>query len=417
MGCAGSKNLPSDPATDDQPEKPQPQPDEPVGCKDVVLDTQPAPILPPAPPTPCETYRDDANATPCLDCPPGWLTRTATEGEKNGCTYYFCSELCVSQWDAPSGAPKPSAELTCTCGCLKSAHKVCAEWNPRPDTKPLTCNCGFLKEDHRPCHTYRVNMSAANFGECKCGFAKDVHDADAFASGGKAKRQDRTSKELRDGFAHKEYADCPNYTVNLQSANFGECKCGRPKGEHSPEALAKNAEAGQMSGTTRRDSSEVRSHFVHKEKVDCKKYEPDLTGGEMGVCKCGAKRGDHSDFALSADTGRHTAKQGALHVVAQKEYADCPHFELNMDPAAPFGTCRCGRSRVDHSEAALAADGAPHHAIRKNSCEVRREMEAKQEQIGTTVETHGAKVGPQAHGSVSSRYRYREARVPGTLHP
>jgi len=195
----------------------------------------------------------------------------------------------------------------------------------------------------------------------------------------------------------KQFADCPKYQVNLESSKFGECLCGRPKAEHSPEALAKNARDGQTAGTTRRDADEMRTKFVQKEKVDCIKYAPNLTSGEFGVCVCGAKRADHTDVALAADTGAKAAKQqDAADVRAgfvQRSVADCAKFVLNMDPAAPFGTCKCGRRRVEHSDSALAAGSAPKTFIKKTSEEIRVEMSAKQEEIGTAVETKGANIG------------------------
>jgi len=324
------------------------------------------------------------------------LSRTATEGKKAGCVYYFSSEDGVSQWQCPAGAAKTAPEPTCTCGRLKSAHTVCETWEPQVGTEPPTCRCGFLKDDHKACNDYRVNMAGANFGDCKCGFAKDAHDASAFATGAKAKRAERTSSQLREDMQAKTYADCSKYTVNLESANFGECTCGRPKAEHSPEALAKNAAAGQAQGAIRRDSESMRSKFTQKTKVECVKYEPDLTAGEFGLCKCGAKRVDHSEAALTADTGSKAARQQDEAEVRakfeKKALADCARFELNMDPSAPFGTCTCGRPRGEHSAAALqAADAAPRPLVKKASSELRRDMENKQDVAGTTVETTGGK--------------------------
>lgn len=350
---------------------------------------------PPAAPTVCDTYHFDEDAPTCLDCGEGWLSRTASTG-KPGVVYYY-SAAGASQWACPPGAPKTKAEATCACGMLRSAHRACCAWKPT-GTVPQTCSCGFTKEEHSPCMEYRVNMQAENFGDCKCGFAKDMHVKEAFAGGAKKKREERNSKDLRDEMNHKTYADCAVYRVNLASGNFGECMCGRPKAEHSPEALAKNAAAGQTAGTTRRNSGEVRQGFVQKAKVTCARYEPDMTAGEFGVCRCGAKRAEHTDAALAADTGKHAAKQQDAGDVragfVQRALADCARFELNMDPSAPFGTCTCGRPRAEHSEAALAADKAPKCVmVRKHSSEVRREMEAKQEAIGTAVEATGAKTG------------------------
>lgn len=68
------------------------------------------------------------------------------------------------------------------------------------------------------------------------------------------------------------------YVVNMHSANFGECMCGEAKANHSPEALS----AGEVSKATRADSTEVRSKFVRKKKVDCQRYEADINAAAFG---------------------------------------------------------------------------------------------------------------------------------------
>jgi len=396
MGCGPSKKAavdePYEPAVGGKPMQ------KPVDAADITLAPAPEPEPDPPPaPIPCDTYKLDEEAAQCLNCPAGWLMGRETQGKKAGTSYFYTCSPCGSQWKMPPGDAKTAPEPTCTCGALKTAHTVCGEWDPQPGTEPPTCRCGFTKDDHSPCMNYRVNVAAENFGDCKCGFPKDAHEAAAFVGGAKAKKQERNSSDLREKMSQKKYADCPKYEVNLESANFGECKCGRPKAEHSPEALAKNAKAGAAAGTTRRDSGEMRNKFVQKAKVQCVKYEPDLTAGEFGVCKCGAKRGDHTDAALAADTGAKAAKQQDESDVragfVKRTVADCPRFELNMDPSAPFGTCVCGRPRAEHSAVALAADAGPRALVKKGSAEVRKEMEAKQEEIGTGIETSGAKTG------------------------
>jgi len=399
MGCSSSKNdnLPCDPAAGIKPSDIK-TPDAMAVCKFIEplapepeLEPEPEPE-PPAALIPCGAYTLDGAAAACLDCPSGWLSRKA-----DGRTYYFCSATGTSQWERPQGAARTHADPSCTCGCLKSDHVVCGDCEPVGDSG--ICKCGFPKIDHSPCSHYRINMSAANFGDCKCGFGKDEHQASAFAGGAKKDLQKQTSAGLRAGMLQKHYADCAKYRVNLESCNFGECMCGKPKAEHSPEALAKNAIAGQQAGTTNRDAGELRGKMVQRQKVECARYSPNLTSGEFGTCTCGAKRAEHTDAALAADTGAKAAiKQDADDVRAgfvQRVVVDCIRFELNMDPSAGFGMCTCGAKRADHTDAALAADNGPHALTKKTSAEVREAMAAKQDQIGTTVETQGAKAGRQ----------------------
>ena len=79
------------------------------------------------------------------------------------------------------------------------------------------------------------------------------------------------------------------------------------------------------------------------------------------MCTCGAHRSEHSDAALArgADAAAK-AKDGGLVDSAkvrsrfvQRTCVDCALFELDLDPAAPFGQCVCGEPKAKHSEAAL----------------------------------------------------------------
>ena len=149
--------------------------------------------LPPAKKA-CDAFVLDPKAAPCLDCGKGWLMATVSEGEHAGFPYFFSSDGTTS-WQRPAGK-KEAPEPTClTCGCLKAAHS--------------------------PCLDYQVNMSAAVFGECNCGFTKEVHLAGAFV---KDKVSPRKSRELCHIIPRKAYCDCERYEVNLESLNFGECK-------------------------------------------------------------------------------------------------------------------------------------------------------------------------------------------------
>ena len=119
-------------------------------------------------------------------------------------------------------------------------------------------------------------------------------------------------------FTQKEKASCAMYSVNLQSANFGECRCGLPKASHSDEALKQNAENGGTGMTTRRDEKELRSKFVQREYVECANYEVDMGPGvQYGMCKCGAPRAEHSNAALQGGKREFKAKRSNQEVIAQ----------------------------------------------------------------------------------------------------
>lgn len=285
--------------------------------------------------------------------------------------------------------PTGKSTLCDTCGMPKELHPVCDTFEVSP-FKGVCGTCGNLRDVHMPCAVYRVNLQAENFGDCMCTFPKAEHSKESLtkALAGKKGTTRRNSGDVRAGFVQKQYCDCKRYRVNLASSNFGECMCGRPKAEHSPEALAENADAGSMAGNTRRDSKELRSTFVQKEKADCPKFEPNLETGAYGECKCGRMRADHTDEALAAGTGEEAAhgkkKRTSLSVRAgfvQKEYVACEMFVLNTDPNAPFGMCMCGYTSQQHSDVAKDAGARKKiETARKTSETVRKEMKAKQTQ-------------------------------------
>ena len=196
-------------------------------------------------------------------------------------------------------------------GCR--VHRVCAAFCEVGDG---FCACGFSRDEHSVCEEYRVNLEAATFAQtCKCGFAREQH-ATTVAS---PSRRRESEDDLRARFTHKEKASCAMYRVNLQSASFGECLCGLPKASHSDEAQKQNAQQkGGAGRTTRRDESELRSTFVQREYVECAHYEVDMAPGvQYGMCRCGKPRAEHSNRALQGGKPELKAKRTNEDVIAQ----------------------------------------------------------------------------------------------------
>ena len=131
--------------------------------------------------------------------------------------------------------------------------------------------------------------------------------------------QRETEDELRARLTYKEKASCTMYRVNLLSPNFGECMCGLPRASHSNEALKENAQQKEGAGrTTRRDENELRRKFSQREFVECTRYEVDMSPGvQYGVCKCGKPRAEHSDRALQGSKPELKAKRSEEAVIAQ----------------------------------------------------------------------------------------------------
>ena len=89
------------------------------------------------------------------------------------------------------------------------------------------------------CENYQIDMTAASFGACKCGHAKAEHTmvGGPKKGGGKVASPFKAKAALVAAATEEDNGDgtkaCANYRVNMAAAAFGECKCGRPKPEHT----------------------------------------------------------------------------------------------------------------------------------------------------------------------------------------
>ena len=89
------------------------------------------------------------------------------------------------------------------------------------------------------CDNYRIDMAATRFGDCKCGFPKAAHTittsaAPARPSGGSG----RVKAIARQSSVDDAGQACDNYRIDMAAARFGDCKCGFPKVAHKAPAAA-----------------------------------------------------------------------------------------------------------------------------------------------------------------------------------
>lgn len=246
-----------------------------------------------------------------------------------------------------------------------------------PLKEPLTSDA--------PCSTYRVNMSAEEFGECVCGFPKVQHEAVAFACHVPTAQKKTAQKKkfdetvLVEQMTHHDKTTCRLYEPNLKAASFGECKCGRPRSEHSDAAL----KAGALhSSKAKPDEAALVESMTHRDKADCLKYQPNLQAASFGECVCGRPHADHTEAALKA--GAHFVSQKKLDEVAlrekmtRRELTDCAAYRPNLEAKA-FGECVCGQPRAAHTDAALKA-GVGHGTTKKlDEAALRQQMEARRD--------------------------------------
>ena len=212
----------------------------------------------------------------------------------------------------------------------------------------------------RPCEAYRINMKAASFGDCMCGWPKAAHSSEAIAlkACASAKFNPLASPELRKAFVQRERAPCVKYVVNLEGRVQGECMCGRPRAEHTQDALA-----GDVARSSLLSSPELREKFVKKELADCIQYVVNMQSSRFGECICGRLRAEHTRAALTANSSRaaNIADEEKVRLsFIQREVVDCERYELDMAPGVPFGQCVCGQPKAKHSEVRASVRGLTH---------------------------------------------------------
>eukprot|EP00967_Tisochrysis_lutea_P065219 scaffold84724_cov30-Tisochrysis_lutea.AAC.2 len=190
---------------------------------------------------------------------------------------------------------------------------------------------------------------------------------------------------------HRDFCNCPVYVMDLQAANFGACSCGEPRDRHTAEAIAAGApKATPGKGTNKaKEEEELRERMTSREMADCVYFEVDMDPSvPFGQCRCGRPKAEHTAAALSgaAKAGLAAAKKRDDEVVraqmAARDVRGCDHYVLDMDPSAQFGHCaNCGLAKSEHSDKAIAAAAAaggdrPQRA-RLDSKELRERMAGK----------------------------------------
>ena len=111
----------------------------------------------------------------------------------------------------------------------------------RQPSEPVNSNTP-QKNGKLPCKRYRVDMLAAEFGMCKCGFNKTDHRPErrnSFRQELEEQEEAATTicKEAPKNdvvIEKREKFPCNNFRVDLSAHGFGICKCGWSKEDHKP---------------------------------------------------------------------------------------------------------------------------------------------------------------------------------------
>jgi len=225
-------------------------------------------------------FKKDGHSTRALAKKATKIKKTSDEDQRNKMVQREktdCAEFKVNM--------DPSLPFgTCLCGHPRAEHTdealhpkaSCGKGTTKRDSVELRSK--MKQQEKTDCPEFKVNMDpSAAFGTCHCGHPRAEHTDEALrpkASCGKGTTK-RDSVELRSKMNKASsvvMADCDCFNLNMDpSAAFGTCTCGRPKAEHTDEALAS---VGTPRSFVTRNSAQVREAMEAKGRDnDCSALE------------------------------------------------------------------------------------------------------------------------------------------------
>jgi hypothetical protein len=106
---------------------------------------------------------------------------------------------------------------------------------------------------------------------------------------------------------------CDDYRVDVAAGEFGTCKCGFKKAEHSTQAQKAAPSAPRQKRAT------IAAGAVMQQKLaggssgsgTCEEFRVDMVAGEFGMCVFGFKKAEHSAQPQTAAPSAPRQKQAA----------------------------------------------------------------------------------------------------------
>mmetsp|Transcript_14004 Transcript_14004/g.22688 ORF Transcript_14004/g.22688 Transcript_14004/m.22688 type:complete len:262 (+) Transcript_14004:347-1132(+) len=135
-----------------------------------------------------------------------------------------------------------------------------------------------------PCDNYRVDIDAPTFGTCKCGWPKMAHESKPENKAAEALSKlhhDKTEVAPASG------GPCMNFRLDVTASEFGMCKCGYRQSEHKAKADNPARRALQSLKVTAAMKPAVKADRP------CDNYVADVTASEFGMCVCGWHKSEH----------------------------------------------------------------------------------------------------------------------------
>jgi len=243
----------------------------------------------------------------------------------------------------------------CTCGFPKAAHGKTGK--PRgSDLKkpapPAAPPAPAVEYEPGACEHYQVDTTATEFGTCVCGWKKSEH--------GKPRRKkgEAPPPEAPAAALHEDRnaAPCAHYEVDVLSTKFGNCKCGWSKEDHRAAGTFVEPElrefAGGHGGDPKRPTIAPKK-VQGKQDKPCYHYQVDVNAKTFGDCLCGHAKKAHREFGGHAGeepAGAAPPPPPPAEVIVRDGTHPCAKFELDLKNQGGYGACLCGFSRKDHED-------------------------------------------------------------------
>jgi len=143
------------------------------------------------------------------------------------------------------------------------------------------------------CTDYKVDISAATFGQCTCGYSRAAHDEKKVNPAKVARNSLHvTEKDSPGRPTGKQDEACANFVLDTSAtAGFGLCLCGHPRTAHN--TLTENPAAAALSRLNRGSVTKTEGNDVAKAPEPCSAYKLDKAASEFGMCTCGHARAVH----------------------------------------------------------------------------------------------------------------------------
>ena len=120
------------------------------------------------------------------------------------------------------------------------------------------------------CQNYAIDVTAANFGQCKCGHEKAGHVILQTPVKGQTSAVGKVTFTPVDKAAT---GACGRYAVDMAAESFGACKCGHTKASHALRTPPKAAGRAQFVAVAK-DATGA-----------CDSYAVDMAADMFGICK------------------------------------------------------------------------------------------------------------------------------------